>query len=203
MKVTLTEPGIAGSYAVAENRPDGVLVLEPEREKLSAVIAEAGVKVFRDEEFIEHLERVSQTDDDLGDYEPEQPRADIRARTAVPRSGVDQGCRSRIVFLGGLRSGLREGSSAGRRWRDGSRSARREWSRSLTRAGSATSSGRPPGGGSGRFEGARGPRPPSSPSSDCEGPGEEKKRSRTAGTNSTSANTSKVKSSGSGSKPTT
>ena len=54
MKVTLTEPGIAGSYVVAEKRPDGVLVLEPEREKLFAAIAEADGKVFRDEEFIEH-----------------------------------------------------------------------------------------------------------------------------------------------------
>jgi hypothetical protein len=71
VKVTLTEPGIAGSYVVTEKRPDGALVLEPEREKLSAVIAETDGKVFRDEEFIEHLERVSQTEDDLGDYEPE------------------------------------------------------------------------------------------------------------------------------------
>lgn len=71
VKVTLTEPGIAGSYVVAEKRPDGALVLKPEREKLSAVIAETDGKVFRDEEFIEHLERVSETEDDLGDYEPE------------------------------------------------------------------------------------------------------------------------------------
>lgn len=71
VKVTLTEPGIAGSYVVAEKRPDGALVLRPEREKLSAVIAETDGKVFRDEEFIEHLERVSETEDDLGDYERE------------------------------------------------------------------------------------------------------------------------------------
>jgi len=71
VKVTLTEPGIAGTYIVAEKRADGALVLKPEREKLSAVSAETDGKVFRDEEFIEHLERVSQTEDDLGDYEPE------------------------------------------------------------------------------------------------------------------------------------
>lgn len=71
VKVTLTEPGIAGSYIVAEKRPDGALVLKPEREKLSAVIAETDGKVFRDDEFIEHLERVSETEDDLGEYEPE------------------------------------------------------------------------------------------------------------------------------------
>ena len=71
MKVTLTEPGVAGSYVVAERRPDGVLVLKPEREQLSAVIAETEGKVFRDEEFVEHLERVSEAEDDLGDYERE------------------------------------------------------------------------------------------------------------------------------------
>jgi len=31
MKVTLTEPEIAGSYVVAEQRADGTLVLRPER----------------------------------------------------------------------------------------------------------------------------------------------------------------------------
>jgi hypothetical protein len=71
MKVTLTEPGIAGSYVVAERRPDGVLVLKPEREQLSTVIAETEGEVFRDEEFIEHLKRVSEAEDDLGDYERE------------------------------------------------------------------------------------------------------------------------------------
>jgi len=116
-------------------------------------------------------------------------------------SGVDQRYRSRIVLLGGLRWGLRKGSSAGRRWRAGRRSARRRWSRSLMRACSATSSGRPPGGGSGRFGGRSGPPRPSSPASGWEGPGEEKKRSRTAGTSSASAKTRRVNSSGSGSKP--
>ena len=71
VKVTLTEPGIAGSYEVVEKRPDGALVLKPEREQLSAVIAETEGKVFRDEEFIEHLERVSDAEDDLGDYQRE------------------------------------------------------------------------------------------------------------------------------------
>jgi hypothetical protein len=71
VKVTLTEPGVEGEYVVTEKRPDGVLVLKPEREKLSAVITETDGKVFRDGEFIEHLERVSQTEDDLGDHDPE------------------------------------------------------------------------------------------------------------------------------------
>ena len=66
--VTLTEPGLAGSYVVAEKRPDGALVLKPEHEKLSAVEAETEGNVFRDEELIEHLERVAETEDDIGPH---------------------------------------------------------------------------------------------------------------------------------------
>ena len=65
MKVTLTEPGVAGSYVMTERRPDGALVLAPEREPLSAVLADTEGKVFRDEEFVAHLERVAASDDDL------------------------------------------------------------------------------------------------------------------------------------------
>ena len=65
VKVTLTEPGIAGSYVVAERRADGALVLMPERERLSDVIAETEGQVFEDEEFIAHLERVARAEDDL------------------------------------------------------------------------------------------------------------------------------------------
>ena len=65
MKVTLNEPGVAGRYIVAERRAGGALVLEPERERLSAIIAETEGKVFRDEEFVEQLERVSRAEDDL------------------------------------------------------------------------------------------------------------------------------------------
>lgn len=70
MKVTLTEPGVAGSYVIAERRPDGALVLEPERERLSDVIAETDGRVFRDEEFAAHLERVAASHDDLATDEP-------------------------------------------------------------------------------------------------------------------------------------
>lgn len=72
LRVTLTEPGLAGSYVVAERRPDGALVLEPEpeRERLSEVIAETEDAVFRDEEFIAHLERVARSEDDLSADEP-------------------------------------------------------------------------------------------------------------------------------------
>jgi hypothetical protein len=65
LKVTLTEPGIAGSYVVTERRSDGALVLMPEREHLSDVIAETEGQVFRDDEFIAHLERVARAEDDL------------------------------------------------------------------------------------------------------------------------------------------
>ena len=65
MKVKLTQPGLAGDYVVAEQRPDGTLVLRPEREQLSAVTAETADEVFRDQEFIAHLERVAASEDDL------------------------------------------------------------------------------------------------------------------------------------------
>jgi hypothetical protein len=69
VRVTLTEGGVAGRCVVAERRGDGALVLEPERERLSAVIAETEGKVFRDEEFVEHLERVARSDDDVAALE--------------------------------------------------------------------------------------------------------------------------------------
>ena len=64
-KVKLTEPGVEGSYVVEERRADGTLVLRPERERLSEVTAETEGRVFRDGEFIEHLERVARAEDDL------------------------------------------------------------------------------------------------------------------------------------------
>lgn len=63
--VTLRETGFAGTYVVAERRADGSLVLERARERLSNVIRETEGKVFRDAEFVAHLERVAVTVDDL------------------------------------------------------------------------------------------------------------------------------------------
>ncbi len=63
MKVTVTGPELCGDYVVAEQRDDGTLVLEPERERLSEVIAETDGQVFRDEEFIAHLERLEAAED--------------------------------------------------------------------------------------------------------------------------------------------
>lgn len=63
--VTVIEPDFEGSYRVLERRPDGTLVLQPEREQLSRVVAETDGQVFRDEEFITHLERLEAAEDDL------------------------------------------------------------------------------------------------------------------------------------------
>jgi hypothetical protein len=66
-RITITEPGIAGSYELVERREDGSLLLRPERERLSDVIRESEGVVFRDEEFIAHLRRISAAEDDLPD----------------------------------------------------------------------------------------------------------------------------------------
>jgi hypothetical protein len=61
----LRPEGLAGSYEVVEQRSDGSLLLRPEPELLSEVLRETEAAVFRDEEFIAHLERVMATEDDL------------------------------------------------------------------------------------------------------------------------------------------
>jgi hypothetical protein len=65
--VRLTESELAGRYEVVERRADGSLVLRPEQERLSEVLRETDGAVFKDEEFIAHLERVAATEDDLPD----------------------------------------------------------------------------------------------------------------------------------------
>lgn len=65
MKITLREPGVAGSYELVERRGDGSLLLRPEHERLSDVLRETDGQVFRDEEFAAHLERVAASEDDL------------------------------------------------------------------------------------------------------------------------------------------
>lgn len=64
-RITLSEPGVAGSYEVVERRSDGSLLLRPEHERLSDVLRETNGQVFRDEEFAAHLERVAASEDDL------------------------------------------------------------------------------------------------------------------------------------------
>ncbi len=64
-RITLSEPGIAGSYEVIERRDDGSLVLRPVPERLSDVLRDTKHAVFHDDEFIAHLKRVAASDDDL------------------------------------------------------------------------------------------------------------------------------------------
>jgi len=56
MKVTLTEPGIAGSYDVVEQRDDGTLVLRPETS--DEVIEQHADRVLSEEEFLGSLDRL-------------------------------------------------------------------------------------------------------------------------------------------------
>jgi hypothetical protein len=65
IKVTLREPGVAGSYELVERRDDGSLVLRPERERLSDILRETEGQVFCDDEFAAHLQRVAASEDDL------------------------------------------------------------------------------------------------------------------------------------------
>jgi hypothetical protein len=64
-RIVLNEPDVAGAYELVERRVDGSLLLRPERERLSDVQRETAGRVFRDEEFIAHLERVAASEDDL------------------------------------------------------------------------------------------------------------------------------------------
>lgn len=64
-RITLNEPDVAGSYELVERRADGSLLLRPEHERLSDVLRETERKVFRDEEFAAHLQRVAASEDDL------------------------------------------------------------------------------------------------------------------------------------------
>jgi hypothetical protein len=58
---------IAGSYELVERREDGSVLLRPERERLSDLIRESEGVVFKDEEFIAHLQRIRAAEDDLPD----------------------------------------------------------------------------------------------------------------------------------------
>jgi hypothetical protein len=64
-RIRLSEPGVAGSYELVERRADGSLLLRPEGERLSEVLRETEGTIFRDEEFVAHLERVAASEDDL------------------------------------------------------------------------------------------------------------------------------------------
>jgi hypothetical protein len=69
-RIVLREPDVAGAYELVERRVDGSLLLRPEQERLSDVQRETAGRVFRDEEFIAHLERVAASEDDLPADQP-------------------------------------------------------------------------------------------------------------------------------------
>jgi hypothetical protein len=54
MKVTLTEPGVAGDYIVAERHPDGSMVLAPDT-SADAIRRRLGTRPLTPEEFQEHF----------------------------------------------------------------------------------------------------------------------------------------------------
>jgi hypothetical protein len=56
VKVTLTEPEIAGSYVVAERREDGTLILRPETSE--EVIEQFADRVLEEDEFLESFDRL-------------------------------------------------------------------------------------------------------------------------------------------------
>ena len=54
MKVTLTEPGLAGEYVVEERHADGTLVLAPAT-SIEAIRQRLGTRPMAAEEFDEHF----------------------------------------------------------------------------------------------------------------------------------------------------
>lgn len=54
MKVTLTEPAIAGDYVVAERHPDGSLLLAPDT-SAAAIERRLGIEPASQEEFERHF----------------------------------------------------------------------------------------------------------------------------------------------------
>jgi regulator of RNase E activity RraA len=56
LKVTLTEPDLAGSYVVADRRPDGTIVLRPEHS--DEVIDQFADRPLSESEMLDSLERL-------------------------------------------------------------------------------------------------------------------------------------------------
>ena len=54
MKVTLTEPGLAGDYIVAERHPDGTVVLAPDT-SIEAIRRRTSTRPMTPEEFTAHF----------------------------------------------------------------------------------------------------------------------------------------------------
>jgi hypothetical protein len=82
LKITLREPGVAGSYELVERWGDGSLLLRPEHERLSDVLCETEGRVFRDDDFAAHLERVARARTTFPSTRPRR-RADVREARAL------------------------------------------------------------------------------------------------------------------------
>jgi hypothetical protein len=54
VKVTLTEPGVAGDYVVAERHPDGTVVLAPDT-SIEAIRKRVGTRPMTPKEFDEYF----------------------------------------------------------------------------------------------------------------------------------------------------
>jgi hypothetical protein len=62
MKVTLTEPGVAGDYIVAERDPDGTVVLAPDT-SIEAIRRRVGTRPMAPKEFDEHFGQLPSDDE--------------------------------------------------------------------------------------------------------------------------------------------
>lgn len=62
MKVTLTEPGLAGDYIVAERHPDGSVLLAPDT-SVAAIRRRAGTRPMTPEEFEQHFGHLPSDDE--------------------------------------------------------------------------------------------------------------------------------------------
>jgi hypothetical protein len=62
MKVTLTEPGVAGDYIVAERHPDGTVVLAPDT-SIEAIRRRLGTRPMPPEEFEQHFGHLPSDDE--------------------------------------------------------------------------------------------------------------------------------------------
>ena len=62
MKVTLTEPGLAGDYIVAERHPDGSVLLAPDT-SIAAIRRRTGTRPMTPEEFEQHFGHLPSDDE--------------------------------------------------------------------------------------------------------------------------------------------
>jgi hypothetical protein len=61
-KVTLTEPGLAGDYIVAERQPDGSVLLAPDT-SIAAIHKRTGTRPMTPEEFEQYFGHLASDDE--------------------------------------------------------------------------------------------------------------------------------------------